>query len=362
MIYAEGMTSTKEPQWIEVNNNALKYFGGVTPIIICDNCKQAVLANTDWIQPDLNKDYAEWAEHNGTTVLPAKVRRPKYKSHVENAVGILEKGFFHILEERQYFSLEAFNEDLWEELDKLNHEPFKKKDHDRYYYWKEEQEELLELPPEPYVYTERKVAKVSGDCHIRFDNAYYSVDKAFKHKPVMVKATTDRVKIYSMDGHFICEHMRASHRGQWITDPSHLPKDFNGYRDWSADFFIKEAMTVGPNTVAVIKRILASRKYEIQTYRLCRGVLAFAKKYEKQVLEECCRQALSQGHVTYTTIKNTIPVIAEEIGTPEVRSKINEERNRGAFVMNADAMDVDNLLKKSSDLAAKTNHGKKVIK
>ena len=41
-IYAEGMLSTKEPQWIEVNNNALRYFGGVTPIVVCDNCKQAV--------------------------------------------------------------------------------------------------------------------------------------------------------------------------------------------------------------------------------------------------------------------------------------------------------------------------------
>lgn len=36
-IYAEGMLSTKEPQWIEVNNNALSYFSGVTPLIICDN-------------------------------------------------------------------------------------------------------------------------------------------------------------------------------------------------------------------------------------------------------------------------------------------------------------------------------------
>ena len=28
-IYAEGMLSTKEPQWIKVNNHALDYFGGV---------------------------------------------------------------------------------------------------------------------------------------------------------------------------------------------------------------------------------------------------------------------------------------------------------------------------------------------
>ena len=68
-IYAEGMVSTKEPQWIAVNNNALAYFGGVPALVICDNCKQAVIANRDWIAPELNKDYAEWAEHNHTVIL-----------------------------------------------------------------------------------------------------------------------------------------------------------------------------------------------------------------------------------------------------------------------------------------------------
>ena len=37
-IYAEGMLSTKEPQWIEVNNHALDYFGGVPALVVCDNC------------------------------------------------------------------------------------------------------------------------------------------------------------------------------------------------------------------------------------------------------------------------------------------------------------------------------------
>ena len=88
-IYAEGMLSTKEPQWIEVNSHTLRFFGGVPAIVVCDNCKQAVAVNKDWIEPELNKDYAEWAEHNGTVILPAKVRKPKFKSSVENSVGIL---------------------------------------------------------------------------------------------------------------------------------------------------------------------------------------------------------------------------------------------------------------------------------
>ncbi|MGN8946747.1 IS21 family transposase, partial [Bariatricus sp. HCP28S3_E4] len=102
---------------------------------------------------------ADWADHYGTVILPAKVRKPKFKSSVENAVGILEKGLFHKLEEQQYFSLDQFNKDLWKELEALNKEPFKKKEHNRYYYWEEEKLELMPLPSMHYEYMERKTAK-----------------------------------------------------------------------------------------------------------------------------------------------------------------------------------------------------------
>ena len=105
---------------------------------------------------------------------------------------------FHKLEERQYFSLDEFNKDLWKELEALNKEPFKKKEHNRYYYWEEEKLELMPLPSMHYEYMERKTAKVSSDFHIRFDNAYYSVDKAFLHKKVSIKASSTVVRIYHL--------------------------------------------------------------------------------------------------------------------------------------------------------------------
>lgn len=352
MIYAEGMVSTKEPQWIQVNNNALKFYGGVPAIVVCDNCKQAVVSNDDWIHPTLNKDYADWAEHNGTAIVPAKVRKPKFKSSVENAVGILEKGFFHDLEDRKYFSLEQFNEDLWYKLGLLNQEKMKNKEHSRYYYWEEERGELMPLPPALYEYMERKEAKVSSDFHIRFDNAYYSVDKAYKHQKVSVRASTTTVKIYARNGKYICEHQRATRKGQWCTNPEHLPKNYNDYREWNAEFFISKAMTVGPNTVDVIKTVLHSREQEVQTYRLCLGIIGFAKKYSKEALEECCRQAVKAGRPNYTFIKNSIPVVAEDFVTPDNRMKINANRNKGAYIMSAEAMDVDNLLSKSRNLAS----------
>ena len=357
LIYAEGMVFTKEPQWIAVNNNALRYFGGVPALVVCDNCKQAVIANKDWISPELNKDYAEWAEHNHTVILPAKVKKPKYKSSVENAVGILEKGFFHDMEEMDYFSLEQFNRDLWLHLENLNNAPFSKKPHNRRYYWEEERKELMPLPPSPYEYMERRLAKVSSDYHVRFDNAYYSVDRTYLHKEVLIRASTSTVRIFSKEGEFICEWPRATSRSQWSTDPSHLPENYREISEWNGTYFTRRAMTIGPNTAEVIKRILSSRKLEVQTYRMCQGVLSFSKKYSKQALEETCRQALELGKTTYTFIKNTIPVVADDLGAAGYNTTANDERNKGAFVMGADATDINTLLSRSQSLAQSKGKG-----
>lgn len=352
-IYAEGMLSTKEPQWIDVNNHALNYFGGVPALVVCDNCKQAVIVNQDWIEPELNKDYADWADHYGTVILPAKVRKPKFKSSVENAVGILEKGFFHKLEERQYFSLEQFNQDLWKELETLNKEPFKKKEHNRYYYWEEEKLELMPLPSTHYEYMERRTATVSSDFHVRFDNAYYSVDKAHLHKKVSIKASATVVRIYSLAGEFLCEWPRATRKGQWSTNPEHLPDNYKGFTQWNGPYFIQKAQLIGKNTETVIRTILKSRTYEVQTYRMCIGILNFTKKYSNRALEECCKQAIELNKQKYTFIKNTISVVADDLGEAGYRYSVPSKKApaRGGYVMSPEASSIDTLLSRSKALA-----------
>ena len=352
-IYAEGMLSTKEPQWIDVNNHALDYFGGVPALVVCDNCKQAVIVNQDWIEPELNKDYADWADHYGTVILPAKVRKPKFKSSVENAVGILEKGLFHKFEERQYFSLEQFNQDLWKELETLNKEPFKKKEHNRYYYWEEEKLELMPLPSTHYEYMERRTATVSSDFHVRFDNAYYSVDKAHLHKKVSIKASATVVRIYSLSGEFLCEWPRATRKGQWSTNPEHLPDNYKGFTQWNGPYFIQKAQLIGKNTETVIRTILKSRTYEVQTYRMCIGILNFTKKYSNRALEECCKQAIELNKQKYTFIKNTISVVADDLGEAGYRYSVPSKKapERGGYVMPPEASSIDTLLSRSKALA-----------
>lgn len=347
-IYAEGMTSTKEPQWIEVNNNALEFFGGAPQIVVCDNCKQAVLANKDWIAPELNPDYAEWAEHNGAVVMAAKVRRPKYKPSVEGAVGIMEKGFFHDLEDVTWRSLDDFNAALWRKLDELNRAKMSKKEHSREYYFEDEKKWLLTLPEAKYQYAERREATVSSDYHIRFDNAYYSCPHGYAHKKVLVRATADEVSIHEVTGAVICSHRRAGRKGEWVTDPTHLPKEFHSYRDWSPEFFMRKAALIGQYTESVVGSILSSRKYQAQTFRCCCGVIALAKKHGNAAVEAACKEAMELRKPNYTTVRNLVKSQEESRERGGVA-----ERNAHAYLAPEGSSDLGAMIARTAELVAK---------
>ena len=142
-------------------------------------------------------------------------------------------------------------------------------------------------------------------------------------------------------------------QGEWLTDPTHLPASYKQMSEWNAPYFTRKAMTVGPYTVKVIEHVLKSREHEVQTYRLCMGILNFTKKYSKLALEDCCKTAVETNHISYSFIKNSIAAVADEIGTAGFNTKVNEERNKGAFIMNPHAGDIERLLSKSSMLAGK---------
>jgi transposase len=75
--------------------------------IVPDNLKSAV-TKSDRYEPTLNQAFENFASHYSTTILPARVYKPKDKALVEGAVKIayrriytvLDKKIFHTLEER----------------------------------------------------------------------------------------------------------------------------------------------------------------------------------------------------------------------------------------------------------------------
>ncbi len=84
--------------------------------------------------------------------------------------------------------------------------------------------------------------------------------------------------------------------------------------------------------VKVMEHILRSREHEVQTYRLCIGILSYIKKYSKLVLEDCRKLEIDTNYISYSFIKNSIAVVAVEIGSAGFNTKPNEERNKGRLL------------------------------
>ena len=321
-FYAEGMTCCDSRNWIRVNNNALRYFGGVTQVCTPDNAKVAVLKNMDWIDPLLNKDFQEWAAYYGTAILPAVVAGPTFKPNVESSVGHVTRNILMDMDEMTFFSLDALNAELWDRMESLNRQPFQERDYSRWdLFLKDEKEMLLALPPSDYEFLERQQVTVSQDFSFVFDHVHYTMPYRYINHALELRASAQTVYVYSKHGiDLIREHKRSHTPGEWVIHPGDLPAHATDYDKWSVPFFQVWASQVGPNTRIVIDSMIAQVPHPVQAFRRCVGVLGYAKRKTKPVLEACCADAVSKGKCTYTYIKNTIADYEDEARTASTQA------------------------------------------
>lgn len=291
--YVEASPSQNLENWISAHVNAYRYFGGVTRILIPDNLKTGV-DKASWYTPVINNTYHEMAEHYGTVVIPARVRKPKDKASVEGTVGNISTWIVAALRHQKFFTVREMNEAIWEKLNDFNRRPFQKKPGSRFSVFTEEEKmTLLPLPDKDYELATWKVATVQFNYHIAVDKMYYSVPFEYiKHK-VDVRITRNIIEVFS-DHQRICSHPRLRGReGQYSTRLEHMPEDHKKFTTWNAERFISWAQSIGTCTEVVIRAILASHRVEQQGYRSCMACLKLAEKHGASRLEAACQKALS---------------------------------------------------------------------
>ena len=83
--YCEAVWSQSKQDLIKACENALHFYGDIPMAIVPDNLKAAV-ARSNHNGLVINEEFAAFSEHYGCTVYPARVRHPKDKALVENAV------------------------------------------------------------------------------------------------------------------------------------------------------------------------------------------------------------------------------------------------------------------------------------
>ena len=300
--------------WAQAHVSMFAFFGGAAPVLVPDNCKTAASKNTKEALI-VNEQYRRMSGHYGCAAVPARARRPRDKASVEMGVGLIERQAMLPLRSRRFMSLEELNAALADQVAAINSRPFQRRDGSREsIFLAQEKPLLIPLPATPYEMTARKEVTVNFNYHVCFDGCWYSVPFEFVKRTVAVVATARTVSVMA-DGTRIAMHERAHRKGEYRTNPDHMPDAHRDYAEWNGARFRSWAESIGEATARAIGAILSSRRIEQQSYRSCRAVLALEKTYGGELLEEACQKALLRTQrPSYKTIKGVIAALAREVG------------------------------------------------
>jgi transposase len=311
-VYAEVQPSQELQNWLNGHVRAFAFFGGVPKIVRPDNLKSGV-KKPNYYEPDLNPSYQELAEHYHVAVLPARVKKPKDKPHVENGVQNLERWVLAPLRNQTFFNvgeasramaplLEALNQKEMQHLGKSRRQLFEELDRDA----------LLPLPEHPYEFARWKNARVNIDYHVAFDGHYYSVPHTLVGQEVQIRATERILEVFHKSQQ-VAIHPLSPVPGRFSTSADHMPSHHRFVLNADSDFFLREAAKVGPQTAAYMTAVLRSRPFPQQAFRTCLGILDLARKYLPAHLEAACQHLLPAHLLTYKDLKSELEHLTKDI-------------------------------------------------
>ena len=309
--YAEIQPSQELHHWLSGHVRAFAFFGGVPKILRPDNLKSGV-KKPNYYEPDLNPSYQELAEHYHVAVLPARVRKPKDKAHVENSVQNVERWILAPLRDRTFFSIGEASRAIAPLLEDLNQREMQHLGKSRRQLFEElDRPALLPLPEHPYEFARWKNARVNIDYHVAFEGHYYSVPHALVGQEVRIRATERMLEIFHR-GQQVAIHPLSAVQGRFSTCPDHMPSNHRFVLNTDSDWLLREAAKIGPQTAAYMTALLRSRPYPQQAFRSCLGILDLARKHPHVRIELACQHLLPVHLLAYQDLKSELEHLPNE--------------------------------------------------
>ena len=322
--FAEATWSQSLPDWIGSHIRAFEALGGVPQVLVPDNLKAAV-TRAHRYEPDLNRTYAELAQHYGVAVVPARAAKPRDKAKVEVGVQVVERWILARLRHHTFFALTEVNTALTTLLIDLNARPFKKLPGSRVRLFETlDRPALQPLPAQPYAYAEWKLVRVNIDYHVEVEGHYYSVPYSLVRQQLEARLSAQVVEIFHK-GHRVASHQRSPYKGRHSTVAAHMPTAHRAYAEWTPQRLIRWAAKTGEATAQVVEAILAARPHPQQWFRACLGLMRLGKSYGEGRLEAACRRAVTLGACSYKSIESMLkhdldrqPLPARRIAPPAI--------------------------------------------
>lgn len=334
--FAIALPSQKVMDFIDGINQALLFFGKVPKVILSDNLKSYV-KKADRYDPDFNDLCVQLAAHYELDLQATRVRKPKDKASVENAVRTIYNRIYAPLRNEVFHSIEELNEAIRLQLSIHNARPFQKKAGSRQEVFEQfEQPVMNDLPADLFEANKTVKAKVQRNYHIFLgeEKNYYSVPFQYALKQATVIYNSKIVEVY-IGSQRVATHSRLCEYDtyRYRTEEVHMPKNHQEWRKtqgYNAAYFIEQAQKIGPATEWAMRLVLLSRINEVQSYKSCKGILYLGKKHTNERLEQACMRCKSVGKTNYSMLKRILELkLDQRKSTPDLFSTPTHDNIRG---------------------------------
>lgn len=309
-IYAEAVPDQKQEHFVAGLANAFRYLGGVPECVLCDNLKGAV-KKANRYEPSFTELIDQLSLHYQITFMATRVRKPRDKATVETSVNVSYNRIYAKLRNKQAYSTAELNQQIKEVLPSLNQRNFKGRDYSRQQVFIQYEQPLLKpLPSADFEVSKTVLAKVQRNYHIVLGEDWHQYSVPFEHagKQVKVVYTSESVEVYHQHKR-IALHTRDRRKHGYSTTATHMPENHKAIyqqKGWDADYFLRQAAKIGPNTKEAIAQILGSKAFAEQTFNSCLGTLRLANKYGEDRLEKACTLMLEGPRVNYGILDNIL--------------------------------------------------------
>jgi transposase len=213
--YAEASASQQMPEFLASHSRMLEFFGGATEVVVPDQLRSGV-RDPDRYEPELQRPYAEWAAHYGTTVIPARPAKPRDKAKVEVGVQVAQRWILARLRRERLDSVAALNVRIRELLPELNDRPMRVYGQSRRERFEAlDRPALRPLPALRWVYAQWKQARLNIDAHVEFERHLLRSASADRGPP---RAARERARRGDLCQGRACGLARAQSRARWLHD------------------------------------------------------------------------------------------------------------------------------------------------
>jgi transposase len=301
--YVEFVFDQSVASWLQCHVNAFAYIGGVPRRVVIDNLK-AGITKACWEDPQVQHAYGECAEHYGFLISPCRPATPRHKGKVEQGgVHYVKRNF---LGGREPTVITQANRDVlvWCETTAGLRTHGTTREQPLPAFQKTEQARLQPLPDASYDLALWKQVKLHRDCHVVFDNAYYSAPYRLVGQQLRVRGGIQTVRIFTLDYQLVASHDRATQPGQRFTHPDHLPPELLDGLTMDRDTCRTAAQDIGSATTEVVTQLLDDGV--VDRLPAVRRLLKLRERFGDHRLESACARALRYDDPNYRTVKKIL--------------------------------------------------------